>query len=147
LTHRSPWHRIDETIRLVSRKSLAARQRSQNAEISSSRSAQIRDTSGLGDPRVRAQRLDQVADLAGTDAVQVGLHHTANSALVDPPPAFQQAGEQRSGTQLGDTQLQTPASAVCVRGRYPSRCAILVSLRSCAATSITAVNSTSINAW
>jgi hypothetical protein len=61
---------------------------------------------GLGDPGIGAERLDQVVDLAGRDAVQVGLHDHREQRLVDPAPPFEQAGKERAGAQLRDPQLQ-----------------------------------------
>ena len=58
----------------------------------------------LGDTRIRAQRFDQVVDLARRDAVQVGLHHHREQGLVDPAAPVQQGGEERAGAQLGDPQ-------------------------------------------
>ena len=62
----------------------------------------------LGDAAVGAQGPDQVVDLAGGDAVQIGLHDHREQGLIDPPAALQQAGEERPGPQLGDAQLQIP---------------------------------------
>ena len=62
----------------------------------------------LGDPGVGAEGLDQVVDLAGRHAVQIGLHHHREQRLVDPAAAFEQRGEERPGTQLRDPQLQIP---------------------------------------
>jgi hypothetical protein len=45
---------------------------------------------GFGDAGVGAQRFDQVVNLAGGDAVQVGLHHDREQRLVHPSAAFQQ---------------------------------------------------------
>src|SRR3712207_4971151 len=64
------------------------------AATSASRSAQIRDTSDLEMPVSRAERLDQVVDLASGDSVQVGLHHHGEQSLVDPSPAFNASGRQ-----------------------------------------------------
>ncbi len=41
---------------------------------------------GLGDPRLGTQRGHQVVDLAGRDAVHVGLHHHRVQGHVDRPP-------------------------------------------------------------
>jgi hypothetical protein len=62
----------------------------------------------FGDAGVRAEGFDQVIDLAGRHAVQVGLHHHREQRLVDPAAAFQQAGEERAGAQFRDPQLQIP---------------------------------------
>jgi hypothetical protein len=43
---------------------------------------------GLGDAGVGAQRADQVVDLAGAHAVQVGLHHHREQRLINPPAAL-----------------------------------------------------------
>ena len=56
----------------------------------------------LTDPRIGAQRLDQVVDLSGRDTVQVGLHDHREQRLVDPAPAFEQGGEERPAAELGD---------------------------------------------
>ena len=71
---------------------------------------------GLGDPGVRAQRVDQVVDLAGADVpVHVGLHHHREQRLVDPAAPLQQRREERPRAQLGDRQLQIPRG----RGQRP----------------------------
>nr|WP_297496005.1 hypothetical protein [Pseudonocardia sp.] len=44
----------------------------------------------LGDPGVRAQGFDQVVDLAGGHAVQVGLHHHREQRLIHPAAALEQ---------------------------------------------------------
>jgi hypothetical protein len=62
----------------------------------------------LGDPSVHTQGLDQVVDLAGGGAVQVGLHDHREQRLIHPPAAFQQRREERPGPQLRDPQLQIP---------------------------------------
>ena len=69
----------------------------------------------FGDPGIGTQRLDQVIDLAGGRAVQVGLHHHGKQALIDPATALQQRREERPGAQLGDPQLQIPGD----RGQGP----------------------------
>ncbi len=63
---------------------------------------------GLADAGIGAQRPHQVVDLPRAHPVQVGLHHHREQRLIDPPPAFQQRGEERPGAQLGDPQLQIP---------------------------------------
>ena len=63
----------------------------------------------LGDPRLGAQRGDQVVDLAGGDAVHVGLHHHRVQRHVDPPPRREQGGEERPGAGLGDLDRQVPS--------------------------------------
>ena len=77
----------------------------------------------LGDPGVRAEGLDQVVDLAGRDAVQVGLHHHGEQRLVDPAAALEQRREERAGAQFWDPQLQVTRR----RGQDPG--AVPVSLR------------------
>jgi hypothetical protein len=49
---------------------------------------------GCGDPGVRAERFDQIIDLSGGDAVDVGLHHDREQCLVDAAAALQQGGEE-----------------------------------------------------
>ena len=78
----------------------------------------------LADTARANQRLDQVVDLPGRDPVQIGLHDHREQRLVDPPPALEQAGEERPGPQLRDPQLQIPAVVVKVRGRDPLRCVV-----------------------
>ena len=78
---------------------------------------------GLGDPGVDAQRLDQVVDAAGRDAVDVGLHHHRVQRLVDPAAGLEDRREERALAQLGDPQLdvaglggqQPRPGARCVR--------------------------------
>ena len=62
----------------------------------------------LADPGVGTERLHQVVDLAGGDAVDVRLHHDREQGLIDPAAAFQQRREKRSLPQLRDPQLQLP---------------------------------------
>lgn len=59
----------------------------------------------LGDPRLDAQRGDQVVDLARRDAVDVGLHDDRPQRPVDASPGFQQRGEEGARAQLRDAQL------------------------------------------
>jgi hypothetical protein len=61
---------------------------------------------GLADTGVRSEGLDQVVDLAGAHAMQMGLHDDREQDLVDPPAALQQAREERPGPQLRDPQFQ-----------------------------------------
>ena len=74
-------------------------------------SAQIRDTSDLEIPDVGAQSADQVVDLAGRHAVDVGLHHHR---------------EQRHGRCVGDApgptgrSCRAAASGSSTRRRRPS---------------------------
>jgi hypothetical protein len=79
------------------------------APTSVSSSAQIRETSDL-DARLGTQRGDQVVDLAGRDAVHVGLHHHRVQRHVDPPPRGQQRREEGAGARLGDLDRQVPSS-------------------------------------
>src|SRR3546814_17236659 len=44
---------------------------------------------GLADPGVGAERLHEIVDLAGGDAVDVRLHHDRKTGLVDPAAAVQ----------------------------------------------------------
>ncbi len=68
------------------------------------------DTGDLvfGDRRIGAQRFDQIINLAGGGAVQIGLHHHREQALIDPAAPLQQRREKRTGPQLGDPQLEIP---------------------------------------
>src|SRR5438034_3465357 len=49
----------------------------------------------LRDPAVRAERLDQIIDLAGRGAVQVSLHDHREQRLINPPAPLQQPREER----------------------------------------------------
>ncbi len=60
----------------------------------------------LADTGVRAQRCDQVVDLAGGHAVQVGLHHDGEQGLVDPAAALEHRREDRPGAQFRDPQFE-----------------------------------------
>jgi hypothetical protein len=62
----------------------------------------------LGDAAVGTQGPDQVVDLAGAHAMEIGLHHHREQGLVDPAAPLQQRGEERPHPQLGDAQLQIP---------------------------------------
>jgi hypothetical protein len=70
---------------------------------------------GLGNAGVGAERLDQVVDLPGGHAVQVGLHHHREQRLIHPPAPLQQGREERAGPQLRDPQLQVAGG----RGQGP----------------------------
>ena len=62
----------------------------------------------LGDPGVRAEGLDEVIDLTGGHAVNVGLHHDREQGLIDPATPLQQRREERPRPQLRDPQIQIP---------------------------------------
>jgi hypothetical protein len=85
---------------------------------------------GLADAGVDAQGLHEVVDLARRDAVGVGLHHDRPQGTVDAPARLQERGEERSGAQLGDPQLQIaglgreqPVAVAVAVGRPLSGCA------------------------
>jgi hypothetical protein len=61
---------------------------------------------GLGDAGVDAQGHHQVVDLAGGDAVHVGLHDHGEQGPVDPTPALQQRRVEDPLAQLRDLELQ-----------------------------------------
>ena len=121
----SRWRRGTRTGR-----SMSARDRSRNAATSSSRSAQIRDTSDLEIPVSAPSALTRSSTLRVRDPVQVGLHHHREQRLVDPAAPLQQRREERPGPQLRDPQLQIPRGrgqrprpgAVALRGAL-DRCA------------------------
>ena len=58
--------------------------------------------------------LYQIIDLAGGDAVRVGLHDDGEQRLVDPAAALEQGAEERPGRQPVDLQLQVPAVVLTV---------------------------------
>jgi len=62
----------------------------------------------LAHPGVAAQRLDQVVDLAGGGAGDVGAHDHRPQRLVDPAAGFEQLGEEAALPQLGDADLHVP---------------------------------------
>jgi hypothetical protein len=59
----------------------------------------------LGDAGIDAQGADQVVDLAGGGAVDVGLHHDRQQRPVDAPAGFQQRREERALPQFWDAQF------------------------------------------
>ena len=59
----------------------------------------------LGDPRRRAERLDEVVDLAGRHAVHVGLHHHREQGPIDPAAPLEDRREETPVAQLRDRQL------------------------------------------
>lgn len=63
----------------------------------------------LRDPCVSTECLDQVVDLSGRDAVDVGLHHDSEQRLIDPAPALEQGWEERPLPQLRNLQRQIPS--------------------------------------
>jgi len=75
----------------------------------------------FGDPRIRAEGLDQVVDLAGGGAVQIGLHHHREQALIDPAAPLVQSGKNDPERSLGIRYSKSPAIVVMVRGREPLR--------------------------
>lgn len=68
----------------------------------------------LGDAGVRAQGPDQVVDAAGGHSVDVCLDDDGVEGPVDAAPAFQQAGKEAAGADLGDRQVQVPG----LRGQH-----------------------------
>jgi hypothetical protein len=63
---------------------------------------------GLADPRPGAQGGDEIVDLAGRDAVDVGLHHHRVEGPVDPPAPIEDAREEAAMAQLRDRQVHIP---------------------------------------
>ena len=90
----------------------------------------MRDTSRLGDPRVDAEGGDEVIDLAGGDAVDVGLHHHREQGPVDAPAPFQDRREEAALAQLRDLQLNVAGLGGQQPSRLPLRCVVRVSVRS-----------------
>jgi hypothetical protein len=70
-----------------------------------SRSAQMRETSLLEIPEIRTEGFHQLVDLARGRAIQIGLNHRREQALIDPAPPLQQRREERATAQRGDAQL------------------------------------------
>ena len=59
----------------------------------------------LRDPAVAAERLDEIVDLPGGGAGDVGGHDHRPQRLVDPPARLEQLREERPGAQLRDPDL------------------------------------------
>ena len=78
------------------RNGCSARLRSRNAATSTELGADPAHLR-LGDPAVGAERLDQVVDLAGGGAVQVGLHDHREQRLIQPPTPLQQSPASWTG--------------------------------------------------
>ncbi len=74
----------------------------------------------LGDPAVRSQSLDQVVHAAGGHPVDVCLDDDGIQGPVDPAAAFEQAGEEAAGADLGDRQVEIPG----LRGQRLSTVAV-----------------------
>jgi len=102
---------------------------------------------GLADPAVSTKRPDQVVDLAGADAVQIGLHHHREQRLIDPATPLQQRGKHDPARSLGIRSSKSPAEVVSSRERWPLRWPTRPSVRWCGAAPITLVSSASIKAW
>jgi hypothetical protein len=74
---------------------------------------------------------DQAVDLAGRDAVQVGLHQHCNLRLIDPSAPFYQAGENDPARSFGIRSSKSPAvvdstpGPVAVALRQPLRDALV----------------------
>jgi hypothetical protein len=77
----------------------------------------------LGDAGVRTEGFDQVVDAAGGDAMDVCLDDDGVEGLVDAAPAFQQAGEEGAGAELGDGEFQVAG----LGGQGPFAVAVAVS--------------------
>ena len=60
----------------------------------------------LGDAALGAQRRHQGIDLAGGDAVDVGLHDHRVQGLIDPAARLQDRGNEAAGSQFGDLQRE-----------------------------------------
>ena len=104
---------------------VSASGRSRNAATSSSRFAQIRDTSDLEIPVSAPSAFTRSSTLRVRDAVDVRLHHDREQRLVDPAAAFQQRREERSlAAASGSADSSSPAVVVRVRGRVPLRCVV-----------------------
>ena len=76
---------------------------------------------GLGDPRRRPERLDQVVELAGRDAVDIGLHHHRVERSVDAASALEDLGENEPDRNFGILSSTSPALVASGRGRWPLR--------------------------
>ncbi len=85
-----------------------------NTATSSSIPAQIRDTVELDTPGLAAERPDQVIDLPGGRAGDVGGHDHPPQGLVDLPAGFEQRREER------DAQSAAPRRA-CVYATHERR--------------------------
>ena len=83
----------------------------------------------LADPAADAERLHEIIDLAGGDAMHVGLHHHREQGAVDPSSPLQQRRKERSLAQLGDLELDVARYVDNRRARCPLRCAVRVSVR------------------
>ncbi len=62
----------------------------------------------FGDPGIGTQCLDQIVDLAGGGAVQVGLHHHREQALIDPATPLQQGNVPGRGVNSGGVSVEAP---------------------------------------
>ena len=87
-----------------------------NAATSSSRSAQIRDTSHLEIPDPAPIACTRSSTFRTLVPVHVGLHHHREQRLVDPAAPLQQRREERPGPQLRDRHLHVPGRG----GHQPS---------------------------
>jgi hypothetical protein len=86
----------------------------------------------LAGAAVGAKRPDQVVDLAGAHAVQVGLHHHRELGLIHPPAPLQQRQEEGPGAQLGMRSPMSPAEVASTWG-WPLRWASRSGVRWCGA--------------
>ena len=77
----------------------------------------------LRHPRFAAQRFDEIVDFPGRGPGDVGGHDHRPQGPVDTPAGFEQLGEERTGAQFRDTDLDVPGG-----GRHQLR-AMPVALR------------------
>jgi hypothetical protein len=102
---------------------------------------------GLRYPGVRTECFDEIIDLAGGDAVDVGLHHDREQCLVDAAAALQQGGKNDPARNFGIRRPRSPAVVVKVRSRAPLRWVVRSAERSKGEAPMNAVASASISSW
>ena len=83
----------------------------------------------LADPGIGTEGLDQVVDLAGRRAVQIGLHDHGEQRLVHPPRRSSSEGKNDPARSLGIRNSRSPALEDSVRARYPFRYPVRASVR------------------
>ena len=95
---------------------------------------------------VDAERLDQIVDLPGRDAVDPRLLHHGQQRVLRATPRLQQGGKYVPGLIFGISSSMGPTRVSHVRVREPFRYAVRSPVRSCRSAPISPATSDSMSA-